>query len=268
MRKGNLLAKGATAEVFQWEEGKILKLFRSFMPKECAENEYHISLNLMKQLAIVPKVYNFIEVENRYGIIYEQIAGKSMMDLIAKKPWIVKREAKRLAKLHNLLHQEVNLGLPSCITTLKNNISNTNLLQEDTKKKLYSYIDSLEDKDMICHGDLHPDNIIITEKDSFIIDWMTATKGNPLSDVARTSIMLKFGVVPKKSFLETKIIELIRNKLYDNYIKHYIKLSGVTLNEIEKWELPVAAARLFEGTPEEEKLKLVEYINKEVAQLP
>jgi len=268
MEKGKLLAEGRTAEVFQLGERKILKLFKSFMPKESAETEYNISLNLMNQLTIVPKVYDFVMIENRYGIIYEKISGEPMMVKISKKPWTVKKEAKRLAKLHTLIHKETNLELPSNITTLKNQISYTDLLQEDVKIKLSNYIDTLEVKDKLCHGDLHPDNVLITEEESLIIDWMTATKGNPLADVARTSIMFKFAVIPEKSFLEKMIITLIRNKFLHNYITNYIKLSGVSLGEIEKWELPVAAARLIEGIPKEEKAKLVNYINTKAKELP
>ena len=45
--------------------------------------------------------------------------------------------------------------------------------------------------------------------------------------------------------------------LYKKYIAHYCKITGVTPEEINKWLLPVAAARLAEGIEEE-----AEYLKK------
>ena len=212
MEKGKLIAQGRTAEVFEWEQDKILKLFRAGLPKSMIENEYENSANIYKQLSLVPKVYKLIEVDNRIGIIYEKVNGKTMMQVIASKPWRVKKEAQRFAELHKSIQEKVHFELPNCKKTLKDNISRTDLLQEDIKTRLYEYIDELEEGNILCHGDFHPDNVLITKNGEIIIDWMTATQGNPFADIARTSIMLKFAVVPVKMYIEKPIINFIRNK--------------------------------------------------------
>ncbi len=48
------------------------------------------------------------------------------------------------------------------------------------------------DKLAIIHGDLHPENIIITEKGAAIIDWSDACLGDPLRDVGSFSQQLIF----------------------------------------------------------------------------
>jgi thiamine kinase-like enzyme len=261
MEKGKLIAQGRTAEVFEWEQDKILKLFRSGLSKVMIEKEYEISSNICNKLSTVPKVYKIIEIDNRCGIVYERINGITMMKVISSKPWMVKKEAKRLAELHKSIQQEVDFDLPNCKIRLKDSISKTELLQDDIKKRLYDYIDELEDDNILCHGDLHPDNVLITKYGEIIIDWMTATKGNQLADIARTSVMFKFGVVPVKSYIEKQIINFIRKKFYLEYIKHYIKITGVKMEKIERWELPVAAARLTEWLPQNEKTILLKFIN-------
>ncbi|MDD3224125.1 MAG: aminoglycoside phosphotransferase family protein [Clostridium sp.] len=261
MEKGKLIGQGRTAEVFEWGQDKILKLFRYDVPKIVIENEYEVSINIYKKFKITPKVYELIEVDDRSGIIYERINGISMMKVIASKPWKLKREARRLAELHKLIQQKVEFDLPNGKTRLKDNISNTELLEDNVKNKLYEYIDKLEDDNILCHGDLHPDNILITSKGQVIIDWMTATNENQLSDIARTSIMIKFGIVTDKPYIARQIINFGRNKLYLEYIKHYMKLTGVKLEQIEQWELPVAAARLTEWLPKDEKAALLNFIN-------
>ncbi len=267
MGKGKLIGQGRTSEIFEWEEDKILKLFRTGLPKIAIENEYEISINIYKELKFTPKVYNLIEIDNRVGIIYERINGITMMKETASKPWKVKKEAQQLAELHKSIQQKVNFELPNCKTRLKDNISRTDLLQDEIKARLYGYIDELEDGNILCHGDFHPDNILITKYGQIIIDWMTATQGNPLADVARTSILFKFGVIPDKIFLGQQIINFIRNKFYLEYIKHYIKLTGIKIERIEQWELPVAAARLIEWLPKDEKVSLLNFINKKMEEI-
>ena len=264
MKEGKLIGQGRTAEVFEWDEDKILKLYRIGLPKMMIEKEYEISGIICKQLSLVPKVYEIIEIDNRNGIIYEKINGITMMKVIASKPWRVKKEAQRLAELHKFIQQKVNFKLPSCKKRLKDNISKVELLQDNVKTILYKYIDELEEDNILCHGDFHPDNIIITPNGEVIIDWMTATQGNPLADIARTSVMFKFGVVPIKTYMEKQIVNFIRNKFYLEYIKHYINITGVKIEQIEKWELPVAAARLTEWLPESEKKNLLEFVNNKI----
>lgn len=267
MEKGKLIGQGRTAEVFEYGQDKILKLFRADMPKNMIEKEYEFSTNICKVIKCVPKVYTFIEADDRCGIIYERINGKTMMEVIASKPWRAKKEAQCLAELHKAIQQKVDFELYDCKASLKYNISKTELLDNNVKNRLYEYIDKLEDNNILCHGDFHPENVLITDNGPVVIDWMTAARGNPLFDVARTSVLLKFGGVPEKSYLEHKIINYGRNKFYSEYIKQYIKITGIQLEKIEQWELPVAAARLVEWLPKEEKQVLLNFINKKLLTL-
>ncbi len=261
MEKGKLIGQGRTSEIFEWGEDRILKLFRIGIPKVLIEGEYKASLQISKRMKFTPKVYEFVEIDNRSGIIYERINGSTMMKIIASKPWKVKKEAQRLAELHKSIQQKVDFELPKYKTRLKLYISRTELLSDDIKTKLYKYIEEIPDDSILCHGDFHPDNILLTKDKPIIIDWMTATQGNPLADVARTSVIFKFAAVPEKSYMEKKIFDFIRKKLYLEYIKHYINITGVKIEQIKEWELPIAAARLIEGIPEDEKEALLSFIN-------
>lgn len=267
MEKGKLIGEGRTAEVFQWGEDKILKLFRTGMPKIMVENEYKTSLNICENTKLIPRVYKLVEMDNRTGIVYEKINGITMLEIIASKPWRVKKEAKRLAEIHKSIQQKVNFDLPNFKTVLKDNIAKTDLLSTDVKDKLYEYTDELADDKVLCHGDFHPDNVLISKNKETIIDWMTATQGSPLADVARTSIILLFSDVPVKSYIKRKIINYFQHKFYSEYIKHYINISGAKLEQIEQWELPIAAARLIEGLSENEKTVILKFIDNKMKNL-
>jgi hypothetical protein len=58
------------------------------------------------------------------------------------------------------------------------------------------------------------------------------------------------------------LIEAGRRLWYQVYLRRYCQLRSVTPKQVDTWLLPVAAARLAEGIPEE-----VERLSKLVSQL-
>ena len=81
---------------------------------------------------------------------------------------------------------------------------------------------------------------------------MTAGSGNPCADVCRTGIILNSSIMPPGiSRTQKVLLKSFRKMLYKKYIAHYCKITGITPDEIDKWLLPVAAARLAEGIEEE-----------------
>ncbi|MFD1910018.1 phosphotransferase family protein [Paenibacillus rhizoplanae] len=57
---------------------------------------------------------------------------------------------------------------------------------------MLSRLAELPDGEKLCHGDFHPDNILMDDK-LWVIDWMTGVRGNPAADVARSVIMFSIG---------------------------------------------------------------------------
>ena len=57
----------------------------------------------------------------------------------------------------------------------------------------------------MCHGDFHPDNILVSEDGEwFVIDWLTACLGSLEADVARTMVTMQFGLLHDGDEEETK----------------------------------------------------------------
>ena len=136
------------------------------------------------------------------------------------------------------------------------------MLTEDKKKIIIEYLELLESGNSLCHGDFHPDNILISKDKEIIIDWMTGAMGNPASDVASTCILLSIGSLPEDiPFIMKSIINFARSKFYSEYIKQYLKISSTKMEEIEKWILPVAAARINESLPQSEKDELLKMVD-------
>ena len=256
-----IIAKGRTAEIYEWEDGQILKLYRKGMANQAVENEYNISKIVQKCGLSVPAVFDRLKVDDRFGIVYERMAGEPMMKLMISMPRNVSKEAPRLAELHYSVHKHKVEGMPSQKNILRESIRRVDLLTEDKKKKIISYLDKLPEESSLCHGDFHPDNILVLEDKAVIIDWMTGSMGTPAADVARTSLMLRVGSMPPGTPALVKlVIGFMRSKFCKEYISHYISISGMSMDEIEAWELPIAAARLLEWLPKKEKTVLLDIV--------
>lgn len=260
MLKGELIAQGNTAEIFEWDNHNILKLYRSGLPEYLCTNEFEITKYVYECLKIAPKPIKLINIDGRIGAIYERLVGKTMLKLLLSKPWSFKKYSKLLARSHVEIQQKATLSAITVKEKLVRDIKNVTLLTLEEKQLLYKYIDTLPDGDSICHFDFHPDNIMLVDEKYYVIDWMTGCIGNPLSDVARTALLLNFSEIPRVPEFVNRWIKLFQKKICHTYLTEYLELTGSTLSDIQKWELPVAAARLCEWIPEQESRRLLDIV--------
>ena len=265
MEKGKLIGQGRTSEVFEWDKENILKLYKKGMPPEAVNNEFNISNCVYKKGILTPCAKEIIDLEERKGIVFQRIHGVSMMQFFVSKPLYIAKEAHRLAELHYEMHKIKVVGIPKQKQSIIEGINATERLTEDKKSFIINYMESLKEESFLCHGDFHPDNVLISGDKHIIIDWMTGTVGNSVSDVARTYLLLTTGALPPgTSILKKNIIGLGRHRFYSEYIKWYLKRSDILMEDVEKWILPVAAARLREWLPEDEKIRLMKIIDEKI----
>jgi aminoglycoside phosphotransferase (APT) family kinase protein len=152
------------------------------------------------------------------------------------------------------------VGLPPIRPVLESAIGGCDLLTGDLKKRVRSVLDSLEEGDTLCHLDFHPDQVMLTSKGPVVIDWMTAVKGDPLADLARTLVITKFGYPPNTNWIMSRLIDIMRDQMRSAYLTEYRALRpDVDLDPLLRWTIPIAAARLADGIPEEQE-PLMKYL--------
>ena len=256
------IAEGATAEIFAWDEDKILKLYHEGAVSKEAEKEAAYASIAYDAGVNTPAVIDTITVENRQGIIFERVHGVTMLEAIMANPQQLISYAHLLAELQIDMQTRTVSELPLQCQRLQHQIQSRSGLTEDIKAALLKDLDHLQEDNAICHGDLHPENILLTAEEPVIIDWVDATQGYPLVDVARTTLLLRVGDLPPamNERRRQKIAEM-RYLLYEAYLGHYTQMQSVSRKAIARWELPVAAARLSEGISNDEKSELLDIIN-------
>jgi aminoglycoside phosphotransferase (APT) family kinase protein len=115
----------------------------------------------------------------------------------------------------------------------------------------------LPDGDRICHGDFHPDNVLLATGGDFVIDWITCSRGCPAADVARTLVMLRSGDPPPGTPVSRLVaIKVLRKVFVAAYWRRYRRQTGIGPDEVAAWHEPVVAARLSESLPASERARL------------
>ncbi len=256
------IAEGASAEIFAWDDDKILKLYHEgASPGEADQEAVYASIAYDAGLN-TPAVIDTITIENRQGIIFERVHGVTMVEAIIAHPHQLSSYAHLLAELQVDMHTHAASRLPSQHHRLQRNIQSASGLAFETKAAILTDLDRLPDDNAICHGDFHPENILLTTEEPVIIDWVDATQGSPLVDVARTVLLLRFSELPPSmNEHHRKKITEICHLFCEVYLEHYAHIQSISRKAIARWELSAAAARLSEGISNDEKAKCLDIIN-------
>lgn len=86
MKKPELLSRGRSAEVYTWEDGKVLKLFHESRSSDQVKSESKIADFVFMAGLPVPAVFETIKWKKRLGIVYEKMDGVSMLDACLENP--------------------------------------------------------------------------------------------------------------------------------------------------------------------------------------
>jgi len=261
MEKGGLIGRGRTAEVYAWGKDQILKLYQERTPGHVVVQEYNLTRAAYAAGLPVPAAEKLVEVDGQHGIIFERLVGPSMLKSLASQPWRVTAFARQLAELHARIHQCTLLPdhLPLQRQQIERGIQAAKDLSTPVKEATLSYLAQLPEGFSFCHGDFHPDNIILTSRGPFIIDWMTCTQGNPLADVCRTSLLFRTTKLPPGSPLQLRLMANALRIVIDTiYINRYLQLQPASRRQINAWQLPLLVARLreVENYPGEKQILL------------
>jgi len=244
------IATGYTADIIEWDEKYVVKLFKDWINPHLSEREFQNTQIAHAAGLKVPYAREIIEVNSRQGIVFERLDGITQDHHMQTKPFEIAASLRLMGQLHADMHAiDLKTAMPISLTErLASNIQQTAELSPDLKKTVLKALESMPAGSRICHMDFHPRNIILTENGAFIIDWETAGKGNPLADLAATSIIILGGDTTNRPKSPKRAIEKgIGYFLNRSYLKHYAKINAFDQDQYLAWLPIVAASRLNDG---------------------
>ncbi|KEZ53681.1 hypothetical protein GS18_0201520 [Metabacillus indicus] len=252
------MGTGNTARVIARGGGTVAKVFYRHIASDFIEYEYAIYKEIAKTPLQVPRLYSF--EKEKHALIFERIDGNSLMAKMKSNPLFMPIHMRRMAEWHADIHQCRNLKLPLLNDRLASRISVCSDLNESEKRKILSHLEGLPDNErVLCHGDFHPDNVLLTKKGHVIIDWADAAVGSRLADIARSFLLIKYG-----GLTSSPVQRMFRRLLAKYYVRCCRRIGLFDMSELQKWILPVAAGRLSESIGEREKEALLKLIHARI----
>ena len=183
----NIIGEGAHGIVYKIADDTIVKVYRPNTPIERIRKE--ISLARWAFIRGIPTAipYDIVEVDDKYGAVFELINAKSTIDYInASKENLEEFVRKSVILLKQIHSIEVNDDeFPDMkLNTIDwfNNIKDK--FNEDEINKINNIINNIEDSHTLIHADYHLKNILICDDELMLIDMDTLSKGDPIFDLA------------------------------------------------------------------------------------
>jgi hypothetical protein len=241
-----------------WSHTTVVKVLRPHVPGHWAYLEAEITGLVYEAGFPVPAVEEVVVVEGRPGIVFERVDGVSMWEQMLSSRHDLQRLTRALVDLQCDLHSfTAPAGLPDLPTRLRVNVGRADLLTEEDRKAAVHLIDGLPTGTALCHGDMHPRNILMSSRGIVLIDWFDASAGNPVADIARSSLLMRPQQTgePDMHHLHGASAEVLR-LLHSDYMSQMLSRRPIDKHDLMSWVAAVAAARLAEPVPKGDLLRI------------
>jgi aminoglycoside phosphotransferase (APT) family kinase protein len=251
--RGELLAEGREAEVFAAGDGTVLKLLRDPDHAWRVQREAAALRALEAEGYPAPRVVGEVSVDGRPGLELERVDGRDQLAMIGRRPLSVFTAGRVLGEAHVAMHDcAAPDDLPDLHDDLRRRIEAAEALPDDLRRRALDVLRALPRGDRLCHGDLHPGNILGPWAAPVVIDWGDASRGDPTADVARTAVLLRVGEPPPGSPVAVRTLAgLGRRILHDRYLATYRARRAIDRALLDRWQIVRAAGRLWEPVPDE-----------------
>ncbi len=246
------IAEGAEAEIFEWENGNVLRLFRTGREAASLEHEEAAMRAGRAALPLVPSIIGRVDVDGRPGLVMERIDGPDLITLLSRRPWMMWRAGTISGNVHAQLHDVIAPPALASIADRARLWVASPLVPEHARRAVIEQLESLPDGDRLLHGDFHPGNILMSGHGPVVIDWPNTTRGDPHADVARTMLLIGDGTLPPGSPLVARVgVSIARKVILAAYMRAYRRRHQLDPELLRRWTIVNTGIRFAEEIPGE-----------------
>lgn len=223
------------------DDNTCIKVFNNDYSKADVLNEALNQSRVEETGLNIPKILEVTMTDGKWAIVSEFIEGKTLAQLMEENP------DKKRSYIEMLVDIQLEIQSKSCplLNKLKDKMNrkiSSCELDATTRYDLHTRLDSMPKHNKVCHGDLNPSNIIITEDGApYIIDWAHVTQGNASADAARTYLLF---------WLSGDIDGAHK------YLDIFCEKSNTAKQYVQKWMPIVAASQSVKGNEKEREFLL------------
>ena len=188
---GEKIGEGAYADVHAWAPGQVLKLFKAGFQRRHSWWEARMTRAAFAAGAPAQEVFDEVTLEGRFGVVLQRLEGPTLVQLSRSGSMTPEQTGAILAALAISVHKTAPPPDVLSLRDLMNGSSRLSaMLPKHIATGILTLIEHLAPGDGLCHGDLHPGNVIMTADGPRLIDWGGATRAPAGLDLAWCHVVL------------------------------------------------------------------------------
>ena len=240
MKFDKIIAERKNKTVYR-DGDRCVKVFAEDFSKADVLNEALNQARVEDTGLNIPRILSVNTVEGKWAITTDFVEGKTLSKLMKEHPERKKEYIEELVDIQLSIHAHKCPLLTKLKDKMHLKISSSSI-DATIRYELHTRLEGMPKHNKLCHGDLCPSNVIITEDGRpFVIDWAHATQGNASADAARTYLTFKLSGDEEAA---------------ECYLDLFCKKSGTEKKYVQKWMPIVAASQSVKGNEKEREFLL------------
>jgi aminoglycoside phosphotransferase (APT) family kinase protein len=246
---GELGARGTRSSVHAYGRGAVVKVPVPSTPEGWIDYEARYAEAARAAGAPAPRLLGLEQIAGRTASVWERVEGTSMWQLVVDRPERSVALGRLLAEVQLALFALVPpVTLPRQRDRLMSKIRRAAATLEPSLARALELLPPPAGTPRLCHGDLHPSNVLLGRDGPAIVDWFDASRGDPIADIARSSLtLLSDGAEPPRHLPGSDRATL--GALTAAYLARLREDLDVDDGLLARWQAVNAVARMAEGVP-------------------
>lgn len=245
---GDLIARGNTSDVWRWSPTTVVKVLHPGIPAHWATLEAAITERVHAAGLPAPAADGLVEVDGRPGVLLEHIEGDSMWSRMKAEPSMLPTLIGELVDIQVTIQAAGPIeGLPDLVTRLHSKIDEASQVSATERREAHDLLAGMPTGVALCHGDMHPANILRSARGWIVVDWFDAAIGHGDADLARSSLLMRPPATPQSAdrHLDGATIEVL-DRLHAAYLAALRARGLIEERSFARWEAVLAVARMSE----------------------
>jgi thiamine kinase len=248
---GGVVARGSRSVVHAYGPGVVIKVPEAETPAGWILSEADYTEAVRAVGAPAPRLLGIETIAGRPASVWERLDGTSMWQHVIDHPQRSVAMGQLIADVQLALFELVPpVTLPAQLDRLTSKIRRSAATIDRSLIRALELIPEGDTPPRLCHGDLHPSNVILTDGGPMLVDWFDASRGDRVADVARSSLtLLADGAHPPRHLPGADAGTLW--ELTEAYLARLRERLEIDDALLARWQAVNAAARLAEGVAPE-----------------
>jgi aminoglycoside phosphotransferase (APT) family kinase protein len=244
---GEVVARGSRSVVHAYGRGAVVKVPKPATPAAWIRSEAEYVEAARAVGAPAPALLGMEEVFGRPASVWERVEGPSLWQQVVDRPDRGAEIGRTLADVQLALFELVPpVMLPEQRDRLVSKIRWSAANVDATLGAALELLPRRAGTLRLCHGDLHPSNVLMSDDGPMIVDWFDASRGDRVADVARSSLtLLGDGATtpPHLPGSDRRTLDVLTRA----YLSRLHESLDIPPGQLALWQAINAVARLAEG---------------------